>query len=244
MPGLSATNITLETIASVYDGVPETSSISLSEYYRVSVDNFLNNDRSLYDADRRQGPPYEIHVRPEVSTVPAISDLETPVSAQVPISFSDFSNTNNKPPTYSKKFIVGEQTGVKGAPDKYGYNLTPKILNDTYGSLDNRYFSLPGVTATNNYYNHAVNEVAQNDDGIFKIAITVDSNVTANWPGNTGWSNIQLFDNVGTKQVSINRTSFSSFSTSITDGAVWSGAVGGSWLRTRSVGTSVTMEFN
>ena len=32
MPGLSATNITLETIASVYDGVPETSSISLSEY--------------------------------------------------------------------------------------------------------------------------------------------------------------------------------------------------------------------
>ena len=237
MPGLSATNITLETIASVYDGVPGTSSISLSNYYRVSSTLLFTNNVDLYDEDRADGPPYDIHVRPEISTVPIITVSTTPVSAQLPISFSDFSNTNNKAPTYSKKFIVGIREGIKGAPDTYGYDLNLNILTGPFGSINNRYLSIPGVTATDNYYNHGINEITQNDTGTFRITMSNTNN------GNTGWSNIQLFDNGGTKQVSINRTDFGSFNTTIAR-AVWGENIGNSFLRTRSAGTTVTMEFN
>ena len=243
MPGLSATNITLETIASVYDGVPETSSISLSEYYRVSATGgVFTNNVDLYDNGRIAGPPYDIHVRPEVSTVPIIRNLETPVSAQLPISFSDFINTNNKSPTASKKIITGSQTGVKGAPDMFGYNLTEDLLLGSFGSVDNRYMSVPGVTASTNYYNRGINQVTQTSAGVFTIRMT-PANTSAGSGGNGGWSNIKLFDSGGTKQVSINRTAFGVFT--VTAGvARWSETAGGSWLRTRPNGTSVTMEFN
>ena len=242
MPGLSATNITLETIASVYDGVPETSSISLSEYQRVSATGVFTNNVDLYDDGRIAGPPYDIHVRPEVSTVPIIRNLETPVSAQLPISFSDFINTNNKSPTASKKIITATQAGVKGAPDIIGYNVTDDVLLGSFGSVDNRYMSVPGVTASTNYYNRGINQVTQTDSGSFTIRMT-PANTSAGSGGNGGWSNIKLIDSGGTKQVSINRTAFGTFEVTA-NVARWSGAVGGSWLQTRPDGTSVTMEFN
>ena len=243
MPGLSATNITLETIASVYDGVPETSSISLSEYYRVSATGLYTNNVDLYDDGRIAGPPYDIHVRPEVSTVPIISNLETPVSAQLPISFSDFSNTNNKSPTASKKIITGILTGVKGAADTIGYNVTDDLLFGSFGSVDNRYMSVPGVTASTNYYNRGINQVTQTSGGVFTIGMTPVNTSAGTSGGNGGWSNIKLFDSGGTKQVSINRTAFGTFE--VTAGvARWAGTTGGSWLQTRPSGTSVTMEFN
>ena len=112
----------------------------------------------------------------------------------------------------------------------------------SFGSVDNRYMSVPGVTASTNYYNRGINQVTQTSTGVFTIRMT-PANTSAGSGGNGGWSNIKLIDSGGTKQVSINRTAFGTFEVTA-NVARWSGAVGGSWLRTRPNGTSVTMEFN
>lgn len=166
-------------------------------------------------------------VRPEV----------TAVAASGTISMGSFAGTSQPLPNSPKTGIAIYSGSFKGGPltVKLNADVSTTANPNVGGLMRNQYFNVSGV-----YYNKRIQNFAQGVSQIFSFSISAETTTT-----NTGWTNINMVNNLGTYNLS-RASGFFDYSSGLKR-ATWSYTSGNApdfeFLFSVSAGTTCTVTF-